>query len=410
MVTSKPFKIQISDQELEILRQKLELARLPDQPEGYTIKQGVPVPEISRIVEHWKTDFLPKWREHEAKLNELPMFTRPVQSQGFGTLDIHFIHATSKAENAIPLLFVHGWPGSFIEASKIVSKLTDPGEGKQAFHVVAPSLPNYGFSEGVKKRGFNLAHYGHVCNQLMLDLGYDQYVAQGGDWGSIITRIMGRFHADHMRAVHVNMLAFQPSNVLKQPWLLLTALLPSFWPTKLERQGLKNGVQYTVDGNKYYEIQRTRPQTVAYCLSDSPVALLGWVYEKLIHWTDDYPWTPDEILIWISIYWFSRAGPGASVRTYFEAHDEDAQWRGAETEYRFWDWQKALLGTSQFPRDIINIPRFLARTLGKVVFERQHTSGGHFAAWERPDELVADLQDMFGPGGGAHGCVASVPK
>jgi pimeloyl-ACP methyl ester carboxylesterase len=156
MTTSKPFKINISDEDLELLRKKLDLTRLPDQPEGYTIKQGVPVPEISRLIEHWKTDFLPNWRQHEAKLNNFPMFTRPVESDGFGTLDIHFIHKKSKVEGAIPLLFVHGWPGSFIEVTKLLGKLTDPGEGQQAFHVVAPSLPNYGFSEGVKKVDYYL--------------------------------------------------------------------------------------------------------------------------------------------------------------------------------------------------------------------------------------------------------------
>lgn len=150
MATSKPFKINVSDEDLELLRKKLELTRLPDQPEGYNIKQGVPVPEMSRVLEYWKTDFLPKWREHEAKLNELPMFTRSVQTDGFGTLDIHFIHKRSNAKGAIPLLFVHGWPGSFIEVMKLLEPLANPPEGKQAFHVVAPSLPNYGFSEAVK--------------------------------------------------------------------------------------------------------------------------------------------------------------------------------------------------------------------------------------------------------------------
>ena len=149
MATSKSFKIDVSDADLELLKKKLELTRLPDQPEGYDIKQGVPVPEISRVVDHWKNEFLPNWRKHEAKLNELPMFTRLVQTKGFGTLDIHFIHQKSKVEGAIPLLFVHGWPGSFIEATKLLEPLTNPPEGKQAFHVVAPSLPNYGFSEGV---------------------------------------------------------------------------------------------------------------------------------------------------------------------------------------------------------------------------------------------------------------------
>jgi pimeloyl-ACP methyl ester carboxylesterase len=296
--------------------------------------------------------------------------------------------------------------------------LTNPPEGEQAFHVVAPSLPNYGFSEGVNKvysdwpcsdlklthtqRGFNLRHYGNVMNQLMLDLGYNQYVSQGGDWGSMITRIMGHYHDDHLKAAHVNMAAFLPGNVLKQPWLLLMALLPSFWPTKMERQGLKNAQDYQTDGNAYYRMHATRPMTVAYCLADSPVALLGWVYEKLLHWTDSYPFTPDEILEWVSIYWFSRAGPGASVRTYFESTNQDPQYKDEHNANAMFDWTKVLLGVSQFPKDLVNVPRILLRTLGVIGFVRNHTSGGHFAAYEKPELLVGDLREFYGPGGSGH--------
>jgi hypothetical protein len=244
----------------------------------------------------------------------------------------------------------------------------------------------------------------------MLDLGYDQYVSQGGDWGSMITRKMGQHHSEHLRAININLAAFLPGNLLKRPWLFLLLLLPNFWPTKAERQGLANAQDYVADGNGYYRIQASRPQTVAYCLADSPVALLGWVYEKLLHWTDDYPWTPDEVLTWISIYWFSRAGPGASVRTYFEAHHSSPEWNGNADDDRPWDYTKPLLGASQFPRDIVYIPRFLLRTLGSIVFERLHTTGGHFAAWEKPDELAGDLREMFGPGGGAHGVIQADSK
>lgn len=152
MAQPRPFKISIPDHELNLLRQKLELTRLPDEPEGYTLQQGVPVAKMQHMLRHWKDDYLPKWRQHEAKLNELPMFTLPVETDGFGSLDIHFIHARSERANATPLLFVHGWPGSFLEVTKMLEGLTNPPDDSlQAFHVVAPSLPNYGFSEGVKK-------------------------------------------------------------------------------------------------------------------------------------------------------------------------------------------------------------------------------------------------------------------
>lgn len=154
MTTPSPFKISVSGHELDILRRKLDLARLPDQPQGYDIQQGVPVPRMQELINHWRNDYLPKWRQHEAKLNELPMFTMPVESDGFGTLNIHFVHAKSTRQDAIPLLFVHGWPGSFLEVTKMLKGLTEPADERaQAFHVIAPSLPNYGFSDGVKQVG-----------------------------------------------------------------------------------------------------------------------------------------------------------------------------------------------------------------------------------------------------------------
>lgn len=178
----------------------------------------------------------------------------------------------------------------------------------------------------------------------MLELGYDKYVAQGGDWGSIITRTMGRHHEDNLRAVHVNLAMFDPVNLLKQPWLILLALVwPPFWFTRKGINGLLNGLAYVSGGNDYYRLQSSRPQTVAYCLEDSPVGLLGWMYEKMIHWTHDYPWTDDEILTWVSIYWFSKAGPGASVRTYFEAENPSKEWNGTLADKKFWNWVSSCL-------------------------------------------------------------------
>lgn len=273
----------------------------------------------------------------------------------------------------------------------------------------------------------------------MLALGYDQYVSQGGDWGSIITRTMGRHHAQHLKGIHANLAMFSVRNLLLvQPWLILLAILwPPLWPARQGIQGLLRGLAYVSGGNDYYRLQSSRPQTVAYCLEDSPVGLLGWMYEKLVHWTDAYPWTEDEILTWVSVYWFSRAGPGASVRTYFEAENPSKEWNGTADDKRFWDWvslaihdflffpilpdhydepllihsllmqTKPILGISQFPKDIVGIPEVLARTLGRLSFTRFHDSGGHFAAWERPDVLAQDLRDMFGPKGRAHDCCMS---
>jgi pimeloyl-ACP methyl ester carboxylesterase len=237
----------------------------------------------------------------------------------------------------------------------------------------------------------------------MLSLGYERYVAQGGDWGSIITRMMGRYHEENLRAVHVNLAAVTPKTILWRPLVLLQTLFSMpFW-TKSEKLGLKNGQEYTTDGNAYYNMHMTRPQTVAYCLTDSPVALLGWIYEKLVHWTDDYPWTNDEVLTWISVYWFSTAGPGASVRTYFEAHDPSSEFGGGPTDQAHWASTNVPLGITQFPRDIVGIPKVLTQMLGNVVFQNWGKDGGHFAAWERPEVIADDLRVMFKQGGGAFG-------
>jgi pimeloyl-ACP methyl ester carboxylesterase len=241
----------------------------------------------------------------------------------------------------------------------------------------------------------------------MLQLGYTQYVAQGGDWGSIITRLIGRNYPEHIRGVHVNMAFFAPINLLKSPLRLFQALFTwPIWPQQAW-QGLKNAQNYISDGNAYYRMHATRPQTVAYCLSDSPVALLGWIYEKLVHWTDDYPWTDDEVLTWVSIYWFSRAGPGASVRTYFESEHADPKYQGRPDDMKFWDYvpRQVKLGLTQFPKDIVGIPNALAHTLGNVVFSNWAPDGGHFAAYERPQYLADDLRKMFGKDGAAYGCV-----
>jgi hypothetical protein len=233
----------------------------------------------------------------------------------------------------------------------------------------------------------------------MIDLGYMQYVIQGGDWGSMISRVQARMFPDAVRAVHVNLAAVRLANLLRSPLLLIRALLTPW--THAERAGLARGREMSTTGNGYYKLQSTRPLTVAYCLSDSPVALLGWIYEKLRAWSEDgnVAWTDDELLDWISVYWFSEAGPGSSVYTYHEAE------AGINAIGGFWEYMPAPLGVTQFPADIVGMPRMFLRTLGNVVFERWAERGGHFAAWEAPKELVEDLRLMFGRSGAAFGVV-----
>lgn len=234
----------------------------------------------------------------------------------------------------------------------------------------------------------------------MIALGYQQYVIQGGDWGSMIARTQARMFPDSVKAVHVNMVGTDGTSVAKAPAMLLRWMWN--WPTFRDLDGIQRAKEYVSKLNHYYLIQQSRPQTVAYCLSDSPVALLGWIMEKLIQWTDAYPWTDDELCTWISIYWFSKAGPGASVRIYHEAE------KGTARSGSFWAWQPAPLGVTQFPKDIVGMPSFVLPSLGNVVFESWANDGGHFAAWERPEKLASDLNKMFGIGGGAHNVVTDM--
>jgi pimeloyl-ACP methyl ester carboxylesterase len=273
---------------------------------------------------------------------------------------------------------------------------TDDGP---SFHVVAPSLPNFGFSDAVQKKGFSIPQYAEVVHKLMLKLGYDQYVTQGGDWGFMITRFVGAAYPKHCLASHLNFVrVHQPPTLTKSPLLYLRHVLTPY--DALDKAGLARTAWFRNEGIGYNMTQSTKPSTLGFALADSPVALLAWIYEKLHDWTDNYPWDDDEILTWISIYQFSKAGPAASLRIYYEAKHSQVDEYAQGVAYV----PDVLLGVSLFPKDVVVPPRRWAKLLGPVVFDAAHTKGGHFAAHERPEQLVKDLRTMFGGGGGAN-CV-----
>ncbi|KAH6985467.1 Alpha/Beta hydrolase protein [Ilyonectria destructans] len=386
MANIKPFKIAIPDAALAKLKQKLELTRFPEgEIEEAGWEYGVPLKDIKDLTKYWIDKY--DWRAAERKLNEIPQFRTEISVEGFDPVDLHFVHQKSDVEGAVPLLFLHGWPGSFIEVTKLLPLLKG-GNGKPAFHVVAPSLPNYGFSARVAKKGFGLGQYAEAANNLMLALGYDQYVTQGGDWGCLITRTMGARFPQHVKASHINMvLASEPKWTEENP-------KPEY--TARELVNMKEGEEWGKSGNGYIAIQSTKPATLAFSLADSPTGLLAWIYEKLVDRTDNYPWTFDEILTWISIYYFSTAGPSASIYIYYEfTHD---------AMYHFGSVQAYIdlpLGIADFPKEVTNAPRSWRKGLGNVVSDVSFDKGGHFAAWERPADLAGALAEMFGRGGGA---------
>ncbi|CAL8581297.1 hypothetical protein XPA_006997 [Xanthoria parietina] len=395
MASIETFNVDVPDSQLEWLAQKLQYTNFPNELDEAGWAYGAPLADIKRLTKYWQEQY--DWRKAEAAINELPNYRTSIDVDGFGTLAIHFVHQKSSVEGAIPLLFCHGWPGSFLEVTKILPLLTS--STTPSFHIVAPSLPNYGFSSAVTKRGFSLPQYAETCHKLMLRLGYPQYVTQGGDWGCMITRIMSLRYPSHLRAAHINMIRGHAPTLFSNPLLYLQH---QFSPSNArERNGADRSNWFLKEGSGYRLQQATKPQTLGYSLSDSPVGLLAWMYEKLHDWTDGYPWTDDEILTWVSIYWHSTAGPAATLRIYYEAAKDREFGRDRSEVYV----PTVKLGLSHFPQELTVVPKTYARTMGPVVFESEKEKGGHFAAWECPDELASDLRIMFGKGGGAAGVV-----
>lgn len=405
MADIKPYRIEVNESRLQDLKTRLSLARFPDELDAAEWDMGAPLADVKRLAKHWETSY--DWKKAEDELNKLPNFVTDIQCDGFDPLAIHFIHIRSNVKGAIPLLWIHGWPGHVYEGIKLMKPLTEGGDGveKPAFDLVVPSLPNFGFSEGPRKRGFALTQYAETLNKLMLKLGYNEYVTQGGDWGTHISRALAHLFPAHCKATHLNMDAADPPSFLKNPFLTLQHAVTPY--TQRERDGRTRSAWFNEEGRGYNLEQSTKPQTIGYGLADSPVALLAWIYEKLHDWAHAYPWTADEVCTWVSIYWFSTAGPAASARIYYEhKHSADPARPNRMTTKELRSYSPGVkIGYSHFPMDLMVLPSTWVRTLGEVVFERDHKDGGHFASWERPDEIVQDLRDMFGRGGGAFGCV-----
>ncbi|KAK7193571.1 hypothetical protein DPSP01_000125 [Paraphaeosphaeria sporulosa] len=394
MSSPEPYKIHVPDASIEKLKRRLEDTDYPDELEiDDQWRYGAPTSDVKRLAEHWRTGF--DWRKTEAEINELPNYRKKVSVDGFGDIDLHFVWQKSEVEGAIPLLFSHGWPGSFLEVMKLLPLLKGDGDSP-AFHIVAPSLPNFGFSQRITKPGFALEQYAQTCHRLMLDLGYPKYITQGGDWGFYITRTMGLLYPNAVLASHINMIRAHAPSFASQPALALQHALTPY--SDAEKKGLERSEWFTSEGQAYRQLQATKPQTLSYAFASSPVALLAWIYEKLVDWTDGYPWTDDEILTWVSIYYFSTAGPNAHIRIYYEAsHNPTA---AVPSRERLSEWiGRVKLGLAHFPREITVVPRVWGKTLGNVVHESVNERGGHFAAWERPDVISKDLRDMFGKKG-----------
>ncbi|KAH1912032.1 hypothetical protein KXW12_000381 [Aspergillus fumigatus] len=362
MNTIRPFTISIPDSQLDLLHQKLQAATFPDELDAAGWDLGVPLDEIKRLTAYWRDGF--DWRAKEKELNgKLHQFMVSVSVSGFVQLDIHCVHQRSPMPGAIPLLFLHGWPGSFLEAVKLIPLLTKGDENQPAFDLVVPSLPNFGFSQGVKQRGFGLAQYAEAMHSLMLNLGYEKYVIQGGDWGSIIARVMATLYPQHIKAVHLNFAPVAPPYPWRHPWIFVQSILTLPFSSR-SRALISTTLDYLNRGNAYMRQQETAPQTLGYGLHDSPVALLAWVYDNS---TLKRVSTVDAI---------SASIPG-----------------------------EVKLAVAHFKRELIKLPFLWCRSMGSVVRESEFECGGHFAAWEVPELLAADVRSFLGKGGQAYAAV-----
>ena len=317
----------------------------------------------------------------------------------YGLQIIHFAHHPSASPTAIPLLFVQGWPGSFLEARKIISPLTEPSSpDTQAFHVIVPSIPGFGPGDAPKKSGFGPVTTAKAFKTLMVDvLGYGKFVTQGGDWGAFITRSMAMQYPQHVKAYHCNFVPCGPPPWYKAPLTMGRLILNSYLYSKREKEGLGNLQYYMKEGNGYLKQQSTRPQSLGFGLGDSPIGLLAWFVEKFHEWMDvaHYTMPDDEVLTFVMMHWMQGATPG--LRYYKAAYQETGP-VGTDGFARnaFETYLATPFGVSNFPREIAIPPLDWMQAIANVQFHKEHETGGHFPAVECPAALVADLREWFG--------------
>ncbi|KAI9747947.1 MAG: hypothetical protein M1835_001929 [Candelina submexicana] len=367
------FKINIPESELKLLQRKLELTRLPTNLTNsqWGEDNGVTIAKINELFDFWKTKY--DWRAEESRLNTLPQFQTPVEVANFGTLDIHFLHSkSSSTKDVLPLLFIHGWPGNFTEIEKALPLLNEAG-----FDVVAPSLPGYGFSSYTEKPGFKKEQHAEVMHKVMTKLGYSSYVVQGGDWGSWITRCIAQLYPSHVKAIHLNMLEMPEPKFDQQP---------TYTPS--EKAHLERRTWFHEKQSAYLHLQGTKPRTLGFALHDSPIGMLAWMCDKLFTWSDAYPWTPTELITFTLLHYFP--GPTTSMQMYFENDSESLLFGESASKY-----VEQPVGVSAFAKELVIVPRSWAETRNNIRFWKEHESGGHFAAHERPEELAGDTIEFF---------------
>ena len=374
----RAFQINIPENELNQLSERLKNTRWPDAETVSSWDQGIPLAYAKSLANYWINDY--DWRRCEKMLNQWPNYMTSIDD-----IDIHFIHKPSPHPDALPIIISHGWPGSVIEFCKVIDALTEPekhgGNAKDAFSVVVPSLPGYGFSDKPKNPGTSVEKIGRMWGQLMKRLGYKKYVAQGGDWGAIISQSMAITEVGDCKAIHLNM-----PIVIPDPETMNEL-------SEKEQSALAAMNYYNEWDSGYSKQQSTRPQTVAYGLSDSPVGQMSWIIEKFYSWTDcvqegekklESVLTKDELLDNVMIFWLTNSS-ASSARLYWESFNNPN-----------FDPINTPTGCSQFPKEIFQCSRRWAeKRFSNLIYWNELDRGGHFAAFERPDSFVEELRNCF---------------
>jgi pimeloyl-ACP methyl ester carboxylesterase len=366
------FRLAVPAAALNDLRARLAATRWPEKETLDDWSEGVPVAKMKALANYWRSGY--DMRRLERRLNAVPQYRTQIDGLG-----IHFLHVRSKHPDALPIILTHGWPGSVVEFLKVVRPLTDPtahgGKAEDAFHVVVPSLPGYGFSDKPTERGWGLPRIARAWAALMKRLGFPSYVAQGGDWGAGVTTWMAKQHVEGLKAVHLNLPILFPPPIEGEP-------------SAEEKAALAKLVAYGDSGSAYAKIQGTRPQTLGYSLSDSPVGQAAWIYEKLDQWSDpnDAPaLSRDEMLDNIMLYWLTNTA-ASSARLYYEsfATDFSTQRLGLP------------VAVSIFPGELFLPPRLWGeRVYSRLFYWSEAARGGHFAAFEQPAIFVEELRAAF---------------
>lgn len=369
-----PFRVVISSAAISDARRRLQAPRWPERETTDGWQQGVPLTIMRALVAYWRAGY--DWRRLARRLNAYPQFRTEIDG-----LRIHFLHVRSRHEHARPIILTHGWPGSVIEFLNVIDPLTNPikhgGKAEDAFHVVIPSLPGFGFSDKPTASGWGLPRIARAWSVLMRRLGYAEYFAQGGDWGAGVTTWMAKEHVEGLATVHLNLPILFPPPVEGEP-------------NPAEKAAIAQLVAFNEKGSGYAKIQSTRPQTIGYALADSPAGQAAWIYEKLGAWTDsnfepEREIARDEMLDNISPYWLTNTA-ASSARLYYESFASDFSTQRLDMP----------VAVSVFPGELFRPPRAWGeRVYSRLFYWSEAARGGHFAAFEQPAEFAKELRVAF---------------